>query len=151
MKLQAVLDDLQQRIETVSRAQEPLEHILLFGKPLHTQAVMWYLKPHRPGDFRFVTAANIERAGDMAAILTHLKHHDVLFIDDIHALSRAVAEVLYPAMHDFALDIVVGKGSAAKNVRLPVQRFTLVAATNRFNFMAGPSPWPFGIRYTIGE
>lgn len=150
MKLNAVLQQLQQRIEAASREQRPLEHILLCGSPLQTEQIMQFLKQYRPGGFPYIATARIERAGDLAAILTQLKQGDILYLNEIHRLSRAVGEVLYPAMVDFALDIVIGKGTAAKNVRLNLQHFTVIGATTPLA-LSGPLRDRFGAKYTIDD
>jgi Holliday junction DNA helicase RuvB len=98
---------------------------------------------------RITAGPSIERAGDLAAILTHLKQNDVLFIDEIHRLGRAVEEILYPAMEDFVLDIVIGKGPAAKNVRLKLPRFTVIGATTRLDLLTGPLRDRFGARFRL--
>lgn len=98
---------------------------------------------------RITAGPSIERAGDLAAILTHLKQGDILFIDEIHRLGRAVEEILYPAMEDFALDIVIGKGPGAKNVRLKLPRFTVIGATTQLALLAGPLRDRFGARFRL--
>src|SRR5690606_29465487 len=100
-------------------------------------------------NIRITAGPSIERAGDLAAILTHMKQSDILFIDEVHRLGRAVEEVLYPAMEDFALDIVIGKGPAAKNVRLKLPRFTVIGATTRLALLAGPLRDRFGARFRL--
>jgi len=98
---------------------------------------------------RITAGPSIERAGDLAAILTHLREGDILFIDEIHRLGRAVEEVLYPAMEDFALDIVIGKGPSAKNVRLNLPRFTVIGATTRLALLTAPLRARFGAIYRL--
>jgi Holliday junction DNA helicase RuvB len=100
-------------------------------------------------NIRITAGPSIERAGDLAAILTHLRERDVLFIDEIHRLGRAVEEVLYPAMEDFALDIVIGKGPSAKNVRLNLPRFTVIGATTRLALLTAPLRTRFGAVYRL--
>jgi Holliday junction DNA helicase RuvB len=100
-------------------------------------------------NIRITAGPSIERAGDLAAILTHLRESDVLFIDEIHRLGRAVEEVLYPAMEDFALDIVIGKGPSAKNVRLSLPRFTVIGATTRLALLTAPLRARFGAVYRL--
>src|SRR5690606_7706325 len=100
-------------------------------------------------NIRITAGPSIERAGDLAAILTHMKQSDILFIDEVHRLGRAVEEVLYPAMEDFALDIVIGKGPAAKNVRLDLPRFTVIGATTRLALLTAPLRSRFGAVYRL--
>jgi Holliday junction DNA helicase RuvB len=100
-------------------------------------------------NIRITAGPSIERAGDLAAILTHLKKGDILFIDEVHRLGKAVEEILYPAMEDFVLDIVIGKGPAAKTVRLNLPRFTVIGATTRLALLAGPLRDRFGARFRL--
>jgi Holliday junction DNA helicase RuvB len=123
---------------------------LFYGPPGLGKTSLAFVIANEMGTKIHVTAGpTIERAGDLAAILTHVKKGDVLFIDEIHRLGRAVEEVLYPAMEDFALDIVIGKGPAAKNVRINLPRFTVVGATTRLALLAGPLRDRFGARFRM--
>ncbi len=145
-----VKDNLQIMIEAAKKRQDPIDHILFYGPPglgktsfAHVIANEMVVKVH-------ITAGpTIERAGDLAAILTHVKKGDILFIDEIHRLGRAVEEVLYPAMEDFALDIIIGKGPAAKNVRINLPRFTVIGATTRLSLLAGPLRDRFGAQFRL--
>lgn len=129
-----IRDNLEIIIEAAQARQEPIDHVLFYGPPGLGKTSLAFVIANEMGTKIHVTAGpTIERAGDLAAILTHVKKGDVLFIDEIHRLGRAVEEVLYPAMEDFALDIVIGKGPAAKNVRINLPRFTVVGATTRLS------------------
>ncbi len=127
---------------------EPLDHVLFYGPPGLGKTSLAYVLSHEMGVGMKVTAGPaIERAGDLAAILTNLRQGDILFIDEVHRLGRAVEEVLYPAMEDFALDIVIGKGPSARNIRLKLPRFTLIGATTRLALMTAPLRARFGAVY----
>ena len=127
---------------------EPLDHVLFYGPPgLGKTSLAWVLSHEMGVGMKVSAGPAIERAGDLAAILTNLRQGDILFIDEVHRLGRAVEEVLYPAMEDFALDIVVGKGPSARNIRLKLPRFTLVGATTRLALMTAPLRARFGAVY----
>jgi len=128
------------------RRGEPLDHVLLYGPPgLGKTTLAHIIAREMSGAIRVTSGASIERAGDLAAIMTNLERGDVLFIDEIHRLGRSLEEVLYPAMEDFALDLVVGTGPGARTVRLEIPRFTLVGATTRVGLLSGPLRDRFGI------
>jgi Holliday junction DNA helicase RuvB len=133
-------------LEAARRRGQAADHLLLAGPPGLGKTSMAGIVAVEMGVHLHITSGPaLERAGDLAAILTKLEEGDVLFIDEIHRLSRAVEEILYPAMEDFQLDIVVGKGPAASSIRLPLPRFTLVGATTRTGMITGPLRDRFGL------
>ncbi len=133
-------------LEAARRRGEPLDHVLLHGPPGLGQTTLAHiLAREMGGQIRVTAGPSIEKTGDLAAILTNLQPGDVLFVDEIHRLGRALEEVLYPAMEDFALDLVIGTGPGARTVRLDLPRFTLVGATTRFGLLSPPLRDRFGI------
>lgn len=133
-------------IEAAKMRNEPLDHVLLYGPPgLGKTTLASIISNEMGGQFRSTSGPAIERAGDLAAILSSLEAGDVLFIDEIHRLPRAVEEVLYPAMEDFFLDIVIGSGSEARSIRLDLPPFTLVGATTRAGLLSAPLRDRFGV------
>lgn len=144
--------NLQLAIEAVKKRADglTLDHVLLYGPPGLGKTTMAGVIAHELGaSLRVTSGPAIERAGDLASILTNLKDGDVLFIDEIHRLRRAVEEVLYSAMEDYKLDIVIGKGPAARSVRLDLPRFTVIGATTRTGSLAGPLRDRFGIIHRL--
>jgi Holliday junction DNA helicase RuvB len=132
-------------IEAAKRRGEPLDHTLLYGPPgLGKTTLASIIATEMAVSLRVTSGPAIERAGDLVSILTNLKAGDVLFIDEIHRLNRVVEEVLYPALEDFAVDIIIGKGPAARSMRINLPRFTLVGATTRLALMTGPLRDRFG-------
>ncbi len=145
-----VIDQLQIQVDAAKARKEPLDHILFYGPPGLGKTTLSHVMAKEMGvNIRITAGPAIERAGDLAAILTHLRAGDVLFIDEIHRLGKAVEEILYPAMEDFVLDIVVGKGPAAKNVRLNLPRFTVVGATTRLALLTQALRTRFGAQYHL--
>lgn len=137
--------NLKLAIDAAKKRDEPIDHVLLYGPPGLGKTTMATVIANEMGAGIRVTAGPaIERAGDLASILTNLADGDVLFIDEIHRLSRAVEEVLYSAMEDFKLDIVIGKGPAARSIRLDLPKFTVIGATTRTGALAAPLRDRFG-------
>jgi holliday junction DNA helicase RuvB len=135
-------------IQAARARNEPLDHVLLYGPPgLGKTSLAHILSYEMQTGLKVTSGPAIERAGDLAAILTNLHLGDILFIDEVHRLGRAVEEVLYPAMEDFALDIVIGKGPSARSIRLKLPRFTVVGATTRLALMTAPLRARFGAVY----
>jgi len=142
--------NLQLAIAAAKKRSEPIDHVLLYGPPGLGKTTMAAVIANEMGAGLRVTAGPaIERAGDLASILTNLADGDVLFIDEIHRLSRAVEEVLYSAMEDYKLDIVIGKGPAARSVRLDLPKFTVIGATTRTGALAAPLRDRFGHIYRL--
>ncbi len=146
----SLVENLRILVEAAKSREEPLDHILFYGPPGLGKTSLSHVMAHEMGvNIRVTAGPAIERAGDLAAILTNLRKGDILFIDEVHRLGRAVEEVLYPAMEDFALDIVVGKGPTARNVRLNLPRFTVIGATTRLALLTAPLRARFGATYRL--
>jgi len=145
-----VKENLKVAIEAAQKRKEPLDHILLFGPPgLGKTTLAYIIAAEMAVSIRPSSGPAIERAGDLAAILTGLKREDVLFIDEVHRLGRTVEEVLYPALEDFALDLVVGKGPGARTLRISLPPFTLIGATTRFALLSSPLRERFGAVFRL--
>ncbi len=141
-----IKENLKIYIESAKKRGASLDHVLLYGPPgLGKTTLANIIANELEVNFKITSGPAIERAGDLAAILTNLADDDVLFIDEIHRLNRSVEEVLYPAMEDFALDLVLGKGPSAKNVRIDLPDFTLIGATTKAGMLTGPLRDRFGI------
>lgn len=142
----SVTDNLKVFIDAALLRKEPLDHVLFYGPPgLGKTTLAGIIASELGVGFRITSGPAIERAGDLAAILTNLSDGDVLFIDEIHRLHRSVEEVLYSAMEDFALDIIIGKGPSARSLRIDLSRFTLIGATTRAGSLSAPLRDRFGV------
>jgi Holliday junction DNA helicase RuvB len=145
-----VKQNVQILIEAAKRRGEALDHVLFYGPPGLGKTTLAGIIAHQMGvNLKITSGPAIERAGDLAAILTNLRKGDILFIDEIHRLGRVVEEVLYPAMEDYALDIVIGKGPSARNIRLKLPQFTTLGATTRLDLLASPLRDRFGAIFRL--
>lgn len=138
--------NLEVYIKAAKERKEALDHVLLYGPPgLGKTTISHIIASEMGSQIKVTSGPAIEHAADLAAILTNLNTNDVLFIDEIHRLNKSVEEILYPAMEDFALDFIVGKGPSARNMRLKIKPFTLIGATTRAGMIAGPLRDRFGV------
>ena len=141
-----VKENLSIYIEAAKKRGEPLDHVLLYGPPGLGKTTLSAIIAHEMGvNIRITSGPAIEKPGDLAALLTNLQAGDVLFIDEIHRLSRSIEEVLYPALEDFAIDIIIGKGPAARSIRIDLPKFTLIGATTRAGQLTSPLRDRFGV------
>jgi len=145
-----IKENLQILIEAAQQRNEALDHVMFYGPPGLGKTTLAHILANEMGvNIKITSGPAIERAGDLAAILTNLRAGDVLFIDEIHRLGRVVEEVLYPAMEDFALDIVIGKGPSARSIRLKLPRFSVIGATTRLALVTAPLRARFGAVYRL--
>ena len=137
-------------LQAAQKRGDALDHLLFYGPPGLGKTTISHVIANEMGvNIKVTSGPAIERAGDLASILTNLQERDILFIDEIHRLSRVVEEVMYPAMEDFALDIVIGKGPSARNVRLDLPKFTIIGATTRMGMLSSPLRDRFGIIHRL--
>jgi Holliday junction DNA helicase RuvB len=145
-----VKGNLKIAITAATKREEALDHVLIYGPPgLGKTTLAYIIAAEMNVNIKISSGPAIERPGDLAAILSNLKKHDILFIDEIHRLGKVVEEILYPAMEDFALDIIIGKGPGARNLRLNLPRFTLIGATTRYAMVSSPLRDRFGTVYRL--
>lgn len=137
-------------IEAAKKREEPIEHVLLYGNPGLGKTTLAHIIAHEMGSqIRVTSGPALERVGDLAAILSNLGRGDILFIDEIHRLNKTIEEILYPAMEDYALDIIVGKGPTARTLRLNLEHFTLIGATTRLSLLSSPLRDRFGVTHHL--
>jgi holliday junction DNA helicase RuvB len=137
-------------IEAAKKRDEPIEHVLLYGNPGLGKTTLAHIIANELGsNIRITSGPALERVGDLAAILSNLERGDVLFIDEIHRMNKTIEEVLYPAMEDYALDLIVGKGPTARTLRLNLEKFTIIGATTRLSLLTSPLRDRFGATFHL--
>ena len=137
-------------IEAAQRRGEPIEHVLLYGAPGLGKTTLAHILANELGaDIRVTSGPAIEKSGDLAAILTNMQEGSILFIDEIHRLNKAIEEILYPAMEDYALDIIIGKGPSARTLRIDLSRFTIIGATTKISQLTAPLRDRFGMVFHL--
>lgn len=145
-----IKENLKIMIDAAKKRGETLEHILIHGPSgLGKTTLAHIIAKEIGGNLKITSGAALEKAGDIAAILTNLNNNDVFFIDEVHRLNKLIEEVLYPAMESFKLDIVIGKGASAKTIQIDLPRFTLIAATTRISLLSSPFRSRFGVNYRL--
>lgn len=140
-----IKENLEIFMAAAKKRQEPIEHVLLYGNPGLGKTTLAHVIGHEmKANIKITSGPALERVGDLAAILSSLERGDILFVDEIHRMNKTIEEVLYPAMEDYALDIVIGRGPTARTLRLTLQRFTLIGATTKMSLLSGPLRDRFG-------
>ena len=145
-----IKDNLEIFMTAAKQRKEPIEHVLLYGNPgLGKTTLAHIIAREMDSDIKVTSGPALERVGDLAAILTNLEEGDVLFVDEIHRMNKTIEEVLYPAMEDYALDIIIGKGPSARTLRLDLQRFTIIGATTKISLLSSPLRDRFGATHHL--
>ncbi|KKU47676.1 Holliday junction DNA helicase RuvB [Candidatus Uhrbacteria bacterium RIFCSPLOWO2_12_FULL_46_10] len=145
-----IKENLKVFMAAAKKRGDPLEHILLYGSPGLGKTTLAHIIAREMGaNIRVTSGPALAKAGDLAAILTNLQDHDILFIDEVHRLNKVIEEVLYPAMEDYALDIILGKGPSARTLRLDLPKFTIIGATTKVSLLSAPLRDRFGVTYRL--
>ena len=146
----ALKEHLRVFIDAAKKRDEPLEHLLFYGNPGLGKTTLAHIVANEvEGSIRITSGPMLEKVGDLAAILSNLRRGDILFIDEIHRMNKTIEEVLYPAMEDYALDIIVGKGPTARTLRLNLEKFTIIGATTRLSLLSSPLRDRFGVTHHL--